>query len=88
MHSVSGKENVVCILLENYDFGVVGWEKGELACCSCSTGMSSKCSHVKVLADVLESDEPDFLHLFLETRFNVNIEFMVFTIQIIHANPI
>ncbi len=64
---------MVCILLENYDFGVVGWEKGELGCCSCSSGVSSKCVHVKALAQVLENDseKPDFVYVFLETRLNI-----------------
>ena len=73
IHSISGKENIVCILLENYDFGVVGWEKGELACCCCYTGISSKCLHVNILANIMEGDDekPDFVYVFLETRFNV-----------------
>ena len=37
--------------------------------------MSSKCSHVKVVADILKSDDKksDFVYVFLATRFDSNV---------------
>ena len=60
--SVSGKEQLLCVLCENNMFGVLRWEKGEL-CCYCCPG---------TLSGVLEAEgeNPDFICMFLEARFN------------------
>ena len=53
--SVSGKEQLLCVLCQNNMFGVVRWEKGELCCYCCPGTLSGKCVHVKEVSGVLEA---------------------------------